>query len=563
MRVVAFLEDVDRNVREETFLNEIASLLENLKGLQDISFVLAMGQKYQGEDVAAKLGEHIEVMAPLARQPVLRVLRAFRAYSLRRYPDDIDPLTFEQRRRRMSFTGSDTTDRIAEAELIERPIDALAAQLTSPRILKTSLRRTWLAWETLHGEIDFDDLLVCNILRGSAPTVYLLLNDNVERLRIMSTWGETDTAKKQNEENRQLFNRQLEHLCKETEYDIGGLQKLIGPLFPGWNKAHAVHQSNINPQSVLVGQPTDYWARLNREHISGNEIRDQQVLRAIDRWKTERDSDVFQGHTMADALLNVDGFAEKVEQFGLRFDGKEVRDLASELFLLIRKNGTVCDATKYPGFEQLFRLSLKKHFDHHENWVISEISKMLRVSLRFANDIYYYWRSDQASASLPTPEVRKRFVQAARTAYENDAELLANALDPEYPWSIYHLVVHHGSRERGGPGLDNEDWLWFGPVLLTAASVRKEVVIPQIGVLLTDYEWQHIRPGATMQKAPFNESIAEKVFPPERMRDLMKLLACDLALDKYEPEIRLRLEYCYAHARQELQRNRKQHPDSP
>ena len=44
MRVVAFLEDVDRNVREETFLNEVASLLENLKGLENISFVLAIGE---------------------------------------------------------------------------------------------------------------------------------------------------------------------------------------------------------------------------------------------------------------------------------------------------------------------------------------------------------------------------------------------------------------------------------------------------------------------------------------------------------------------------------------
>jgi len=92
--------------------------------------------------------------------------------------------------------------------------------------------------------------------------------------------------------------------------------------------------------------------------------------------------------------------------------------------------------------------------------------------------------------------------------------------------------------------------------------VKKEVVIPQICVLLTDYVCKHIRPGATMQKAPFNESIAEKGFPPERMRDLVKLVACDLALDKCEPEIRLRLAYCYAYAGQWSQDNREQHPDS-
>lgn len=344
---------------------------------------------------------------------------------------------------------------------------------------------------------------------------------------------------------------------------MGVLQKLIGRLFPGWNEPHAVHQGNINPQSVLVGQPTDYWARLNREEIDANEIRDQQVLGAIDGWKAQRESEVFQSYTMANALLAVEGFAAKIEQFGQRFDGKEVRDLASQLFALIRKSSTIGRAGEYPGFIELSRLSLKKEFERHDDWVISEISRALPISLRFASDISYYWRSNQRSASFPTPEVRKRFVQAARTAYRNDAGVLSNALDPEYLWSIYHLVVYHGSPEGDGPGLDSEDWRWFGPFLLSAASVKKEVVIPQICVLLTYYVCKHIRPGAAMQKAPFNESIAEKGFPPERMRDLVRLLACNLALDKYESEICLRLEHCYAYAGQWSQDNREQHPDSP
>jgi len=168
-----------------------------------------------------------------------------------------------------------------------------------------------------------------------------------------------------------------------------------------------VHQSNINPQSVLVGQPADYWARLNREEIDANEIRDQQVLGAIDGWKAQRESEVFQSHTMANALLAVEGFAAKTEQFGQRFDGKEVRDLASQLSALIRKSSTIGRAGEYPGFIELWRLSLKKEFERHDDWVISEISRALPISLRFASDICYYWRSNQGSASFSTPEVRK------------------------------------------------------------------------------------------------------------------------------------------------------------
>lgn len=565
MRAVTFLEDVDRNVQGQVFLNEVASLLESLKGLENISFVLAIGEEYQGQDIAAKLGEHIEIVPPPAWQPILRVLRFLREYLLKRYPNDIDVLTSEEREERARFAPSDPIDRIAEAGFIQRPIDAPVRLLTSPRIVKTSLRRTWFAWERLHGEIDFDDLLVCNVLRAAAPQAYVLLNENVARLRAISGRAETSEAQKRNDESRKQFASLLEDRGKDAEWDIDAVHAVVEFLFPGFRGRHAFHRLVDTPQGVNVGEPTDYWVRLNREEVGGRETRDQGVLLAIDEWKADKDSDVFQGHTMPNALLRIEGFADKIEQFGRRLDAEQVRELASGLFLLIRGSDVIGKGDDYPGFVQLWRLSLKKESKGHDDWVVGEISRALSRSLRFANDIYYYWRSNQARASFPTPEIRKRFVQAARRIYGNDPGTFVNALDPGFPYSTYHLVVLHASVKNGGPGLDKEDWLWFGPVLLTAASVKQEVVIPQIIVLLTDYDCDPFAEhrGAAFHKPDFDDSVAESVFGAPRMRELMQLLNSTPDTETTDSEMHSRLACCRRRAEEWLRGNPEHAPDSP
>jgi hypothetical protein len=42
---------------------------------------------------------------------------------------------------------------------------AVASLLNTPRSLRHALSRTFFAWHTLHGEIDFNHLLAVNILR--------------------------------------------------------------------------------------------------------------------------------------------------------------------------------------------------------------------------------------------------------------------------------------------------------------------------------------------------------------------------------------------------------------
>jgi len=556
-RLVIVLEDVDRNVRSDAFFNEITALLEELKGLKNISFVLAIGEKINAQEILTKLAEHIEIVPHLSRRSVLKALRSFGSYCLKKYPEDIDVVSPEDRENMIRFEESEHLDAMADARLISPTIYNLAALLITPRILKTSLRRTWLAWQNLRGEMDFYDLLVCNILRTAAPEAFFLINENVGQLRTLSSPSRAEDGRKREEKIKVSLRTRLDGIGRTADWSPKAVEELIAFLFPGWEGQFASHRME-RPQGVNGDRPTDYWVRLNREELDPKEIRDQAVLHAIEAWKADDVGKVFKGHSLRHAIFRVDGFAEKVEQFGDLLDGKEVRDLATAVFALIRDQKTIEDARGYPGFLQLWHLSSTKEFDSHEDWIAREISRTLPVSLRFANDLYELWRhqSEPASWSRPTPELRQRVVSSTREVYGKDPSVFVAALPTEYPYSTYHLVVLHGSQREGGPGLENEDWLWFGDVLLWAAKAKPQVVLPHILVLLADYKENRAEPGVVQHNCDFNEEIAGAVFGSNRMRDLMTLLADDINLPRYNDEISARLSHCHGHALKWLQDNR-------
>jgi hypothetical protein len=557
MRLVILLEDVDRNTRSDDFFGELASLLENLKGLGNITFVVAIGQKYEGQEIMAKLCEHIEVVPNLARGPVLNVLRTFRDHCRKKYADDREVRDAEDKERRVGFDDSATMDPFAHAGLISRPIDNLAKLLANPRILKTSLRRTWLAWRTIHGEIDFDHLFICSAVRSTAPEAFFLINENVARLRTLSSRSDTDEAKKRDTQVRESLKKQLAERSQAGEWNPETIDGLIGFLFPGWQEGFST-RSLPAPQGVQIGEPTDYWARLNREDLLPHEIRDQEVIRAIESWRQDRNATVFRDLRIQNALFEFEGVAAKVEQLGDILTPKEVRDLASGLFDLILKKEKIAAARDYPGFIELWRLSLKKRYDPHETWITPEICKAFRISLRFANDLYHYWRrqSENVDARSPTPELRESVIRHAQGIYAHEHGVYIRALDRACPGSTRALVVDHSSPKAGGPGLENEDWLWLGPVLLSVASTEPQLGIPQLVVLLTDYESTPGDRGSVIHKSVFSDSVAEHVFGEGRMRDLMELLARDFQQPEYDAEISVRCGCCQRRAKEWL----REHP---
>ena len=63
LRLIIFLEDLDRNISDEIIRDEMPALLDRLRGLKKITFVLAIGTEKQYSDILIRICDHVEAIA--------------------------------------------------------------------------------------------------------------------------------------------------------------------------------------------------------------------------------------------------------------------------------------------------------------------------------------------------------------------------------------------------------------------------------------------------------------------------------------------------------------------
>jgi len=63
LRLIIFLEDLDRNVDDEIIRDELPSLLDRLRFLRNVSFVLAIGTEHQYSNILIRICDHVEAIA--------------------------------------------------------------------------------------------------------------------------------------------------------------------------------------------------------------------------------------------------------------------------------------------------------------------------------------------------------------------------------------------------------------------------------------------------------------------------------------------------------------------
>lgn len=540
-RMIIFLEDIDRNTTRVTTWKELTSLLDRLKDLDNISFVLAINQPSMTYDILFRVCEHIEFIPKLPPTEILECIKFFRNFCLDKFSDiDIDCRTRKERDEHIGLKNNSQEYEAAKLMGLEvnNPITVITKILNNPRVLKSALRHSLHSWNSLHGEIDFDDLLAARVIYTVAPEAFAFINENRSKLVDFNAESTSEFIRKKQEENR----KQLETAWESINgmWDRGLVKTLIDFLFPGWIKDN-FYKGNV-PQGVLHSSPTDYWSRLNKEVLTKDEIPDQVMLHAIDNWKKDRNKSVHQGRTLSEAILQIDGFAGKLEHFGHLLDAHEIRSLASELFELIRKDGGKFPKdAHYRGFIELWRLSLDNPVDKHEEWILDEIKKAIPVSLHFANELYYYWRNQDhpsISTRIQTPMLRNGFIEAARLVYANNKSALITAIDPTYMYSIYHFMILYSTKDQGGSGFDPTEWKWLIDVLLDAGATSPQVVIPQLVPLISN----ETSKGLKGFLYTIDENRLDSLFVTEKAR-LLKLLAMQIDISMFDEREKNHIEY--------------------
>jgi hypothetical protein len=501
-RLLFVIEDLDRNPWP---IQPLAATLDRLRHMKRISFLVAVGSDTQLD--LARLCERIERVPDLAPERVWQALLMLKDICIAPDPLHESPARSATSDVRSMLRPWDEV-RFREALFEDRaPVtEAFARLLTTPRQLKSALRRTWEAWQALRGECEFEDVLLLNTLRLAAPEafnfierhsrdLYALESDNPDRrssavTRISGAWSE---------------------LRQRVTWDASSADTLITLLFPRWPKEGVGYSFGISPQNVATD--ARYLSRILSESMAPSEVRDQQVLSSIREWRVRTSEALVTSLCSSQQFTDVFEALQNTnlnEEFLLPCH--ELEHLAGAVFALtLSRDGVRAHEHTAPGFIALWRLAAKRCRSVDPGFLREQIGRAIPVSLRFALAIEYYWASSRRAGLLSEEEakaIRAGFSSLVRSELATP-QALASSLDPTYAWSLNHLIRHQYDEHVLDP---SEDWSPTGLVALEAAQLQPNV-IPHLAMLVAT----STRSSATTQYH-LDQEFVDKLFPDARTR---------------------------------------------
>lgn len=480
-RLVVVIEDVDRN--DTGFgVSHVQALLYRLREVEGLSFILSA--RTGAEIDFTKLCDRQEELFPLDRDEVLDVVAKVQTLCLDGYPEDVGT--------------SESVDLLYHNPLFSDEVaytrwywfSALPPLLNTPRGLKTALRRTVDAWERLHGEVDFHDLLMCSTLRTVAPAAFDFLRANFTVLRRAGQSTHTNLDKEDLKAATVALSSEWERLCARATFPVEAAARLLRTLVP---QAEHILTADTMPgsgggrgrQLCSEDGPTNYWERLLAEDLRIDEERDQPVLHAIRE---------------AAGGGNLEGLAVQLSQshpFSERFaflasdwfPATRLLDLCSALYDAIRTKEGRCANDDAAGFVEVGRLAMRHHSaiePKTRDWLFGQIERSLPRHVTFAADLLRFWmRKEVLNFRGPRRHARTWARRVLRAALQGPAApSLCDCLD-DGDRGLQRLLNLVAPEEAViGRRPTPARWAWLRPSLVDACHQCPERLLPQLAAVV-------------------------------------------------------------------------------
>lgn len=568
LRVVVYLEDMDRNGNDPAFWCQIEALLDRLHNLHNISFVLAFGSRPGVEDSIFRLCDYTELFHEVDSEAILCILEDF---VIKNKPDffnaaETGGLGGVEKTRLGTWRRNELWRTMVSPE-VQEPLDHIVTLLDTPRKFKSFLRRVKSQWKRLAGEVDFDDLIALNVLRIGAREAYTFVCRNLQDLRACKMFSSSRSSREK--EKWDKLQENWEKITTGVEWDSSAARALVEVLFPRFSKRGATSQVDLASQRVCLQGYPDYFDRIVAEALRPEEIKDQAVIRALQYFSEKPDSIAFKTHTLPDAIYEEPGFAEKVERFGSILSAEGVKELATQMFAKIISDPAASKGVHKPapGFIEIWRTALNKQWNQEEynKWIISEIEKALAKNLQFANTVYYYWRTYERGprrSEQPTEKVRNAAIAKLKELVKDNPgkllEILGERHHNEWAWSIYHFAVFFSKPNGGGNGFNPGEWRWLANCLLEAGHKKPKIIVPQFATLLFNRDRQM---GVVENMGfeshwvyEFDESTFDGLFPSEvKQQEVCNLLVHHIVFEDYEQDVQGYLVHAQEWAKERIE----------
>lgn len=269
--MVVVLEDFDRNPQEENIMNEVAGLLDRLRDLRSINFIVC---------VAPGVKSHLLSRISTYREDLL-------SFDSREFIEiTIELMKCYAKHKKKPIFNDDSQDAKTFAV-------AMNALIKTPRDAKYALRRAYKAWEIIAGEVNIFDLMAVNVLRYGVPEAFDFMIKNFDTLRrnfpdieqivgnfergfhFSSASQNSSCSEQSNETNRSAGYEEavvnLVDLLSSSGVNEKNARKLIKMIFPYWNSNDVVGYW-LKVQRIAWEQGKIYLDRILTESIANEHI---------------------------------------------------------------------------------------------------------------------------------------------------------------------------------------------------------------------------------------------------------------------------------------------------
>jgi hypothetical protein len=404
----------------------------------------------------------------------------------------------------------------------------VVAMCDSVREFKSVLRRVWSAWESLAGEVNFDDLIIASTFRETCPDAFRLVRELLPHCQEQGQGADRRRVSRDSV-NDEWIRTTIDSRVPLDRAKRKSVEVLLALLLPktrrsmGMDEDHHAWRSHT-AQSVCFREPTDYWRRIVSEHIGADEIRDQDVLKAITEW----DSDPGASKALAATLLQNGAWGRKLLQFRKGWGADVVTALTSDYLSMLCENQGPEATGKEAALLALRDIVAPRFMEQRptQDWLRAEIRRALPVSLRLAIELFREWTAWPGNGGHLLDKDRgallESLVEGARDTYglaQGGAALVESTRLDDFS-VLRDLVSLRGCLKcvtDANSGPYEMDFL-RAPVL-EALEKHPQHMTPKVVYLIGREHGP--RPSATYK---FNDSTVSQVFSGTTVK-LMELLA--------------------------------------
>lgn len=451
------------------------------------------------------------------------VLNFFRNHCLSAYPD-INFIDFTEREKRFANIYYDIKRKATIHPSGKSQFVYMQRLVKTPRDLKHILRRTWRGWKSLHGEIDFDDLLVCNVIRYTSPEAFNFMIQNISALRNINPNEKDDIFKISSSTIKEQWNQEF----KNSKWNQSAVFSLFAFLFPLLNDSYDGFNRSFK-QRIIHEYPTDYFSRFLEEKIQNEDYRDQEILKLLGKVKENRFNARYRGKSLLTYIYEDKYFTQKFCDFGrIYIDSEDIRELVSKIFsktLVLEKSRASAKSTN--SFELLNYLSLD--IGHNEynymEWLISEIKNSLPISVQYTKDIFNFWiYHDHDSSTIRDRnyiQLRKQVIGLAKEVYSSSTKLI-RALNDTFPYSLTHFY-RSISFKNDTKVIDDKEWRWLGNLLYRVLRTNRKAVFIHVVCLIFSEKTKYSSDGES-RSFDYKSEVAVALFG-NNLRNILKSIS--------------------------------------